>query len=92
MGIGLDRQQPDGESMTATDRCPLCERHKRESSLFCDFHQSASEKLDEGYVVWRTAFDELTREEYYSRLERLEETGNAVKEIIQHLRAKGVSV
>jgi hypothetical protein len=75
--------------MTATDRCPLCERRKEESSTFCAFHQSASDRLDDGYGIWRTAFDGLTREEYYARLERLDETGNAVKEIIQHLRTKG---
>lgn len=72
------------------DHCPLCERPKEPSSEFCGFHTAALKNLDIAYSSWTKAYDgKLTKEEYYSKLSALAETGRTVKSLIEHLRGKG---
>ena len=53
---------------------------------FCSLHNTALLNLEHGYSFWQQAFGSLSKDEYYSRLEHLPETGEAVKKVIQHLR------
>ncbi len=72
------------------DQCPLCERRKEPNSEFCDIHTPALTNLENAYSAWNKAYaGNLTRKEYYVKLESLTETGRAVKDVIQHLRGKG---
>jgi hypothetical protein len=70
-------------------KCPLCERHKEDGERFCNFHNTALANLEEGFAVWKRAFSDLSRSEYYARLEELENTGTRVRELIQYLRRFG---
>jgi hypothetical protein len=68
------------------DRCPLCERSKASSSEFCELHDEASRNLESAYASWKEAFDgQLAKERYYAQIVLLPETGQLVKEVIQHL-------
>jgi hypothetical protein len=72
------------------DRCPLCERRKEPPSDFCIFHRAALKHLEEAYATWTKAFDgQLKKEEYFTRLLDREETGRAIKELINYIRAQG---
>jgi hypothetical protein len=72
------------------DHCPLCQRLKKPPSEFCAFHHAAQTNLESAYVVWCKSFGiDLTKEEYYARLEKRDETGDAVKAVIQYLRKNG---
>jgi hypothetical protein len=47
--------------------------------------------LDNAYASWNKGYgNDLTKEEYFAKLEALPEPGRAVKSIIEHLRGKGV--
>ena len=76
--------------MPEPDQCQLCERRKEPSSDFCDLHKSAFENIESAYPAWSKAYGRLTKQEYYDRLEGLNETGRGVKDIIQYLKSKGV--
>jgi hypothetical protein len=68
------------------DRCSLCERSKASSSEFCELHDGASRNLESAYSSWKEAFGgELAKEKYYSQIALLTETGQSVKEVVQHL-------
>jgi len=72
------------------DHCPLCQRPKKSPSEFCDFHYAVQANLERAYAVWCKSFgDNLTIGDYYARLEKKDETGAAVKVLIQYLRNKG---
>lgn len=45
--------------------------------------------MDKTHSAWRKAFGEMTKTEYFTKVEALPETGKAVKDIIRHLREKG---
>lgn len=77
--------------MSDSAQCPLCERHK-EASDFCSLHESARRNLEAAYGTWNKGYGNLTKEEYYEKVENLDETGRAVKEVIQHLRDKGAVI
>jgi hypothetical protein len=71
------------------DHCPLCERPRLSPSEFCTLHSAAHDNLEDAYAAWSKSYDgNLTREEYFTRLEKLGETGPAAKAVIQHLREK----
>jgi len=72
-----------------SDQCPLCERRKDTGSDYCVFHNVALANLDNAHSAWREAFGEITKTEYFTKVEALPETGKAVKDIIRHLREKG---
>jgi hypothetical protein len=71
-----------------SQRCPLCERRKKEREQFCKFHTTAMMNLEHAYAVWNEAFGDLDKEKYYSDLERHPDTGLAVKDVIRYLRGK----
>ncbi|MGD0689619.1 MAG: hypothetical protein ABSA50_07610 [Candidatus Bathyarchaeia archaeon] len=72
------------------DHCPLCRRPKKPPSEFCAFHYTAQTNLEAAYAVWCKSIGlNLTKEEYYARLEKRDETGAAVKALIQYLRKNG---
>jgi hypothetical protein len=73
------------------DRCPLCARSRAESSDLCEFHGRALANLEWAFTSWRNAYGEdYSKEAYFRELETLVETGQAVKEVINHLRKKEV--
>jgi len=74
--------------MSESDQCPLCERRKEQSSEFCGLHRSAFEKIESAYSAWNKGYGDLTKQTYYDKLEGLNETGRAAKEIIQYLKNK----
>lgn len=72
------------------DHCPLCQRPKKPPSEFCAFHYAAQTNLEGAYAVWcKSLGPDLTKEEYYARLEKRDETGAVVKALIHYLRNKG---
>jgi hypothetical protein len=72
------------------DQCLLCERLKEPSSEFCNLHNVALARLVNGYSSWKKAYsDNLSKNEYYAKIEALPETGRTVKSIIQYIRGKG---
>lgn len=69
--------------------CPLCERSIQSSEEFCSLHRVAQANLESAYESWRNAHSgQLSRSEYIARLEKLPETGNAVKTLIKYRREK----
>jgi hypothetical protein len=66
--------------------CLVCQRSSKNGTEFCSLHNIAFMNLEYAYSFWSKAFGSLSRDEYYSRLEHLPETGEAVKKVIQHLR------
>jgi hypothetical protein len=73
------------------DQCPLCERRKAESSDLCEFHSEALANLEGAFASWRNAYGgDYSKELYFNELETLVETGQAVKEVINHLRKREV--
>jgi len=73
------------------DQCPLCERHRERSAELCEFHSIALANFENAYASWRNAYgSSFTKKEYFATLETLDGTGQAVKDVIQYLRKKGV--
>ena len=73
------------------EHCSLCERPKQSPSEYCTLHSAAHTNLENAFAAWSKAYDgNLTREEYFTRLEKLGESGHAVKVVIQQLREKRV--
>ncbi len=71
------------------DHCPLCERPKQSPSEYCTLHSNAHTNLENAYPAWSKAYDgNLTKEEYFTKVEKLGESGHAVKAVIRHLRGK----
>lgn len=73
------------------EQCPLCEKRKAESWELCDFHGAALKNLENAYANWNNAYGEgFSKDIYFAKLEALGETGQAVKDVIQYVRKKGV--
>lgn len=73
------------------DQCPLCNRPREPPSEFCNLHDTAFRNLESAYSSWNKAYDgKLTKEEYFTKITALPETGRSVKEVIQRLRGIGV--
>jgi hypothetical protein len=84
----------DGRTTTVNstaEQCPVCGTAIQPPSKFCAFHEAARSNLENAYPAWKKSYDDLTRAEYFDRLEKKEETGRAVKSVIQYLREKGVA-
>jgi len=75
-----------------TDHCSICERRKQEKEQFCSFHNTALRNLEQGYKKWNEAFGEITKEKYYSELEKQPATGHAVRELIKYFRDRQMTV
>ncbi len=72
-----------------SNQCPLCDRPKKNGSEYCVFHFVALVNLDNAYLVWKKAFGDIPRAEYFAKVEALPETGLAAKNLVHHLREKG---
>ena len=71
-----------------SDQCPLCARRKEAPSDLCAFHSAAFRNLEMAYSAWTKAYGSLlTRDVYYSRLLERAETGQAIKDLINHIRS-----
>jgi hypothetical protein len=68
------------------DVCPLCERKKSDGMDFCSLHDAAFTNLENAFTIWSTAFGGLSKDDYFSKLVQLSETGESVKNVIQHIR------
>lgn len=69
--------------------CAICGRTKVASSEFCENHQMAKLNLDKAYEAWRRAYGgELSTEDYFSRILKLSETGQAAREVAKYLLAR----
>jgi len=69
------------------DECPICQRLNGKDSQFCSLHSQASKNLEGQYERWRAALgEEIDQSEYFQQLLRLEETGQAVRDVIEYLQ------
>ncbi len=67
------------------ENCILCNSPKLDGSEFCELHHKARLSLDECYKIWLKAYDgELTMQSYLQDVLRLQETGQAAKEVAAH--------
>lgn len=65
------------------DQCSLCEKPREQHSEYCSLHEAALTKLEAHYANWFKAFGgTLSKDEYFSKLLSLDETGDAVKRLI----------
>ena len=65
------------------DQCCLCEKPREPHSKYCSLHQAASTILEAQYATWLMAFGgSLSKDDYFSKLLSLNETGDAVKRLI----------
>jgi len=66
--------------------CKLCNSPTLSDSEFCELHGNARLSLDEGYKMWLKAYSGgLTMQNYLQEILKLQETGQAVKEMVAHL-------
>jgi len=66
--------------------CKLCDSPTLSDSEFCELHYKARLSLDEGYNIWLKAYSgNLTMQNYLQEILKLQETGQAVKEMAAHL-------
>ncbi len=73
------------------DQCSVCEKPRNEHSEYCSVHEAAKTNLEAEYANWFRAFSgAISKEEYFSRLLDLEETGEAVKRLILRSQANAV--
>lgn len=73
------------------DQCSLCEKPRETPSEYCSLHEAALTNLEAQYAKWLKAFGEdLPKDEYFSKLLSLDETGDAVKRLI--VRKQGNTV
>ena len=64
-------------------QCSLCEKPREPHSKYCSLHETALTNLEAQYANWLRAFGEgLSKDEYFSKLLGLSETGDAVKRLI----------
>jgi hypothetical protein len=74
------------------DQCSLCEKPREPHSEYCRLHEAALTNLEAQYANWLTAFGGvLSKDEYFSKLLSLSETGDAVKRLITRNKANAVS-
>ena len=76
----------DSEGRAMRQNCILCDSPKLDNSEFCELHHKARLSLDECHKIWLKAYNgELTTQCYLQEVLKLQETGQAVKEIATHL-------
>ncbi len=72
--------------------CILCDRPIIESKL-CEIHLTAYNNLNNRNKKWLKAFNgKLTMEEFLEKIVKLQDTGNAVKEMAMHLLRNSLKV
>ncbi len=73
------------------DQCSLCEKPRGAHSEYCSLHEAALTNLEAQYAKWLKAFGEdLSKDEYFSQLLSLDETGDAVKRLIMRTQRNTV--
>jgi len=73
------------------DQCSLCEEPREPHSEYCSLHEAALTNLEAQYANWQLAFGGgLSRDDYFSRLLSLNETGDAVKRLIMRDQTNAV--
>ncbi len=71
------------------DQCSLCQGPSQSSSEYCSLHLAALANLENAFAAWRKSYGgNLSEEDYFAMLEKLSETGAAVKAVIRHSREK----
>jgi len=73
------------------DHCSLCEKPREPHSEYCSLHEAALTNLEAQYAPWLMAFGgSLSKDDYFSKLLSLNETGEAVKKLIMRNQTKAV--
>ena len=65
--------------------CIICNQDTNGTANYCKKHNSALERLREGYELWQNALDELTMNDYLDRIMNNPFTGIWVQEVIESL-------
>jgi hypothetical protein len=72
---------------TATAKCAACGRDcgngKAHCHCYCSRHAKAFEQLQAHYAAWVRAYGHISWDEYLSRLSKMKETGDLVKQVIE---------
>lgn len=66
--------------------CEVCKRVGK--GTFCEYHAKAYYNIIEQYKYWKEAYEELTWEEYLTKLIENPENGKWVKELAKYLISK----
>lgn len=69
----------------ATAKCAACGRDcgNEKAHCYCSRHAKAFEQLQAHHVDWVRAYGHITWDEYLSRLSKMKETGDLVKQVIE---------
>lgn len=68
--------------------CPICGREPARPSELCGRHNLAKKSLTTSYEKWRLAYGNMDWREYLSKIEKLEDSGEWVKEVARYLAIK----
>ena len=65
--------------------CPICKTKKKDSGRkYCEIHNTAKMKLQEGYESWLKAYGSLSWDDYFQKLLNLVDTiGDFIKDIVE---------
>ena len=66
-------------------KCDLCSRASLPLGMYCHIHETASNEIRKGFELWEKAFANLSWERYLESISELKETGEASKELANHL-------
>jgi len=67
-------------------KCRICERGREGQSEFCDRHKGAFDNLKTAYDIWKKALG-IDWKTYLIEVSRNQETGEWVREVVQHMLA-----
>ena len=65
-------------------KCRICERGRDGQSEFCARHKGAIDNLKTAYDIWKNALG-IDWKTYLIEVSRNQETGEWVREVIQHM-------
>jgi hypothetical protein len=73
------------------DQCFVCEKPRELHSEYCSLHEAALKNLEAQYANWLRALGGvLSKDEYFSKLLSLGETGDSVKRLIMRNQPNAV--
>jgi hypothetical protein len=67
--------------------CAICDRVVVDQKKFCHYHQEALGRLQETFEDWRKASG-IGWQEYLDKLCQIDETGQWVREVAEHIKSK----
>ena len=67
--------------------CPICNRIVMDDDLYCEYHQVAFRKLEEGWEGWKRALD-LDWKNYLLQVYEVEGLGRWIQEVIDYIRSQ----